>query len=275
MNFQGTLAESVERANSLLCVGLDPGFTKLPEIVKGDQFAFNKAIIDATHDLVSSYKPNPAFYEARGAEGVAMLKQTCDYIREHYPEIPIIIDAKRGDIGNTNAGYVEYIFDYLGADAVTVHPYMGAESLGKFLERGDKGIIVLCRTSNPGAGEFQDLVIDGEKLYVHVARQVVNEWNKLGNCSLVVGATYPDELKEIRGIVGPDMPILVPGVGSQGGDARAAVHAGLGAARAGLIINSSRGVVFASSGEDFAEAARAEALKLRDEINDYRRGAIE
>ena len=272
MNFTQKYARSVERADSLLCVGLDPGYTKLPTSA-GGQFEFCKAIIDATHDLVSAYKPNPAFFEARGAEGVAALKQTCDYLRANYPEIPIILDAKRGDIGNTNAGYVEYVFDYLGADATTVAPYMGAESLEKFLERADKGIIVLCRTSNAGAGEFQDLVVDGEKLYVRVARQAAGPWNTRENVSLVVGATYPEELRQIREIVGPHMPLLVPGVGAQGGDAGAAVRAGLGAGDASLIINASRAVIFASSGEDFAQAARAEARKLRGEINDYRKEA--
>jgi orotidine-5'-phosphate decarboxylase len=269
MNFSRKLAESVERSNSLLCVGLDPGVAKLPKSAR-DQFEFNKAIIDATSDLVSSYKPNSAFYEARGAEGVAALKQTCDYLREHHPEIPIIIDAKRGDIGNTNAGYVEYVFDYLGADAVTVAPYMGYESLERFLERADKGIIVLCRTSNEGSGEFQNLSVDGEPLYKYVARQVSEVWNSRGNCSLVVGATYPDELREVRAIVGPDMPLLIPGIGAQGGDLAGTLAAGLGAGRAGLMISSSRGIIFASDGDDFAQAARAEAMKLRDEINKYR-----
>ncbi len=270
-NFLAKLARSVERSGSLLCVGLDPGFSKLPASAR-DQFEFNKAIIDATHDLVSVYKPNPAFYEARGAEGVAALKRTCDYIKSEYPEIPIIVDAKRGDIGNTNAGYVEYVFDYLGADAVTVAPYMGSESLGKFLERGDKGIIVLCRTSNTGAAEFQDLLVNDEKLYVHVARQVAEKWNTLGNCMLVVGATYPEELREVREIVGPDMPLLIPGIGAQGGDLASTMAAGLGAHDRGLMISSSRAIIFASSGEDFAQAARAEATKLRDEINEYRKG---
>jgi orotidine-5'-phosphate decarboxylase len=272
MNFTSKLAESVERSNSLLCVGLDPGVAKLPQSAP-DQFEFNKAIIDATHDTVSVYKPNSAFYEARGAEGVAALKATCDYIRENYPEIPILIDAKRGDIGNTNAGYVEYVFDYLGADAVTVAPYMGHESLEKFLEREDKGIIVLCRTSNEGSGEFQNLSVGHVPLYQHVARQVATVWNARDNCSLVVGATYPDELREVRDIVGPDMPLLIPGIGAQGGDLAGTMAAGLGASEAGLMISSSRGIIFASDGEDFAAAARAEAIKLRDEINNYRKGA--
>jgi len=251
-------------------VGLDSGFSKLPRSAR-DQFEFNKAIIDATHDLVSVYKPNSAFYEARGAEGVEALKQTCDYLRHEFPEIPILIDAKRGDIGNTNAGYVEYIFDYLGADSVTVHPYFGSESLEEFLKRDDKGIIVLCRSSNPGSGEFQDLVMNGDKLYVHVARRVVEKWNTRGNCMLMVGATYPEELREVRTIAGPDMPILVPGIGAQGGDVKSTVEAGLGSRQQGLMISSSRGIIFASDGEDFAAAARKEAMKLRDEINQYRK----
>jgi len=270
MNFAAKLTESIDRADSLLCVGLDPGFAILPASAR-DQFEFNKAIIDATHDLVSVYKPNPAFYEARGADGVAALKRTCDYIKSEYPEIPILIDAKRGDIGNTNAGYVEYVFDYLGADAVTVHPYFGSESLGRFLEREDKGIIVLCRSSNPGSGEFQDLLVDGEKLHVRVARAVVEKWNTRGNCLLMVGATYPEDLREVRTIAGPDMPLLIPGVGAQGGDLAETMKAGLGGNRRGLIISSSRAIIFASSDEDFATAARVEAQKLRDEINSYRK----
>lgn len=270
MKFGEKLSKAIEKANSLVCVGLDPGLAKLPSHVT-DQFEFNKAIIDATHDLVCAYKPNTAFYEARGAAGVEALKQTCDYLARQYPDIPIIIDAKRGDIGNTNAGYVEYVFDYLGADAVTVAPYMGSESLSKFLEREDKGIIVLCRTSNTGAGEFQDLEVGGEKLFVHVARQVVASWNERGNCMLVVGATYPEELRQVRQIVGPRMPLLIPGVGAQGGDVASTVEAGLGEHGQGLVISSSRGIIFASSGEDFAEAARAETQKLRDDINTYRK----
>jgi orotidine-5'-phosphate decarboxylase len=262
VNFTAKLNAAVDRADSLLCVGLDSDHRKLPTGV--DQFEFNKRIIEATHDVVSAYKPNPAFYEARGAEGVAVLKRTCDYLRAEHPEIPIIIDAKRGDIGNTNAGYVEYIFDYLGADAVTVPPYMGGESLKAFLERVDKGIIVLCRTSNPGAGELQDLLVGGEKLYMRVARRVAQEWNGNGNCSLVMGAPYPEELREVRGVVGPDMPFLVPGSGTQGGDVEAAVKAGLGANQRGLMINASRGVIFAAD-------PRAAALRLRDEINSYRK----
>ncbi len=273
MDFIAKLRENEALSGSLLCVGLDPGYAKLPAAAK-DQFEFNRQIIEATHDLVSCYKPNPAFYEARGAAGVQALKDTCDFLRTNYPHIPVIVDAKRGDIGNTNAGYVEYVFDYLGADAVTVAPYMGSESLEKFLEHGEKGIIVLCRTSNAGAGEFQDLLVDGEPLYMRVARNTMKSWNTRGNCAIVVGATYPDELAEIRGVVGPDMPILVPGVGTQGGDAQAVVRAGLGTDGGRMIVNASRAVIFASDGDDFAEAARASAMKLRDELNAYRKEMI-
>jgi orotidine-5'-phosphate decarboxylase len=272
VNFSSKLAESVERSNSLLCVGLDPGYAKLPASAR-EQFEFNKAIIDATHDLVSVYKPNSAFYEARGAEGVQALKNTCDYLRTEHPEIPILIDAKRGDIGNTNAGYVEYVFDYLGADAVTVAPYMGSESLEKFLEREDKGIIVLCRTSNVGSAEFQNLDVGGEPLYIHVARQVATQWNVHENCALVVGATYPDELRKVRAIVGPRMPLLIPGIGAQGGDVATTVAVGLGADGGNLMISSSRGIIFAGDGPDFATQARAAAMSLRDEINQYRKEA--
>lgn len=269
-SFNEKLNVAVDRANSLLCVGLDPDHRKLP--TSTGQFVFNKAIIDATADLACVYKLNPAFYEALGAPGVEALKQTCDYVHEQHPYIPIIIDAKRGDIGNSNAGYAEYVFDYLGADAVTVPPYMGAESLSIFLDRRDKGIIVLCRTSNPGAGEFQDLLADGKPIFMHVAREVAHTWNTYNNCSLVVGSTYPKELQEIRELVGPDMPILVPGTGTQGGDLATALKAGLNSSGRGLMINYSRGIIFAGSGPDYAVAARTAARKLRDEINKYRRG---
>jgi orotidine-5'-phosphate decarboxylase len=269
MNFADKLGASVDRTGSLLCIGLDPDHHKLP--TSTGQFSFNKAIIDATSDLACVYKPNPAFYEALGAPGVEALKQTCDYIRQVAPGTPIVIDAKRGDIGNTNTGYVEYVFDYLGADAVTVPPYMGGESLSAFLDRRDKGILVLCRTSNPGAGEFQDLEIDGEPLYLRVARRVTHDWNRHGNCGLVVGSTYPQELAAIRRLVGPDMPILVPGTGAQGGDLAASLGAGLNPQGRGLIINASRGVIFASGGSDFADAARASAQSLKTEINQHRK----
>lgn len=252
----------------MLCVGLDTDHTRLPRGF--GQFEFNKAIIDATADLVCAFKPNSAFYEALGPDGIEQLKLTADYMHQNYPDIPIILDAKRADIGNTNNGYTSFIFDYLGVDAVTLHPYLGREALEPFLNYKNKGLIILCRTSNPGAGELQDLLVDGKPVYQHVARQVSENWNTNKNCLLVVGATYPEEMKIIREIVGPEMTFLVPGVGAQGGSIEAVMKAGLAPNKRGLIISSSREIIFASSGDDFAKAARQEALKLRTEINEHR-----
>ncbi|PIW73053.1 orotidine-5'-phosphate decarboxylase [Candidatus Roizmanbacteria bacterium CG_4_8_14_3_um_filter_34_9] len=248
MTFQEKLDRIVKKNKSLVCIGLDQNL-----------LSFNKTIIEATHDLVCSYKLNTAFYEAIGHEGINALKDTCDYLVEKYPEIPIIIDAKRADIGNTNKGYVQFVFTYLGADAITVHPYLGEEAIRPFLDCKDKGVIVLCRTSNSGAGEFQDLKVSGKSLYKIVAENVSNKWNINKNCMLVVGATYPAELKEVRKIVG-DMTLLVPGIGAQGGDLEATLSAGLNSKKQGLIINSSRGIIFAKNPRD-------EAMKLRNSIN--------
>lgn len=272
MNVQQKIDAIVKKNNSLVCVGLDSDIAKFPQIVlkeKHKQFSFNKAIIDATHDLVCAYKPNTAFYESRGIAGIEALKLTCDYIRQTYPDIFLIIDAKRGDIGSTNEGYVRFVFDYLGADAITLQPYPGREALKPFLDREDKACIIWCRTSNPGAGEFQDLKVGTKPLFRIVAEQVITKWNAKGNCMLVVGATYPDELKEVRRIAG-DMTFLVPGIGAQGGDVEKTVKAGLNSNKAGMMINSSRGIIFASSGPDYAEAARRETVKLRDSINSFR-----
>jgi orotidine-5'-phosphate decarboxylase len=273
MDFKTKLATSVREHNSLLCVGLDSNLTKLPAHLQDQtdaQFTFNKAIIDATVEFVSAYKPNSAFYEGVGAIGIEQLQKTCAYIREHHPHIPIILDAKRGDIGNTNQGYVQFAFDYLGADAITIHPYFGHEAIQPFLDCKDKGIIVMCRNSNPGAGEFQDLNVDGQPLYARIAAAVRDTWNANGNCLLVVGATYPKEMAQIRALVGDDITFLVPGIGAQGGDIKATLEAGLTKARDGLIISTSRAVIFASGGEDFADIARTEAQTLRDTINTYR-----
>jgi len=285
MNIIQKLNSRMEKANSLLCVGLDSALEKIPSHLQSErypQFAFNKAIIDATAPFVCAYKPNSAFYEARGEAGMKELKMTYDYIRQAYPTIVTILDAKRADIGSTNEGYVQYIFDYLGSDAVTLHPYLGKEALMPFLKRDDKGCIILCRTSNPGAGEFQDVEVyrldsrlrgnDNAKtcsLYEYIAQHVSQKWNSNNNCMLVVGATYPEEMKKIRSIVG-DMPFLVPGIGAQGGDVEKTVHAGLNSKKQGMIINSSRGIIFASKGEDFAKQAGEEARKLNTEINSYR-----
>ncbi len=245
MNFQEKLDKIVDENNSLLCVGLDQG-----------EFEFNQKIIDQTHDLVCAYKPNFAFYEALGSKGWENLKKTIEYIQRYHPGVVTIADAKRADIGNTNQGYMTAIFDELGFDAVTVNPYFGKEALQPFLDRKDKGIIVLCKTSNPGSNEFQDLI------WEKVARNVTEDWNKNNNCLLVAGATYPEELKKIREIVG-EMTLLVPGIGAQGGEVEKTVKAGLNSHRAGMIINSSRGIIFAQN-------PRLEAQKLREEINKYR-----
>jgi orotidine-5'-phosphate decarboxylase len=273
MTFQQKLDAIIVKNNSLVCVGLDSDFSKIPvhlQKEKFPQFSFNKDIINATHDLVCAYKPNSAFYESKGDKGIAELKMTCDYLKNNYPEIPIIIDAKRADIGNTNAGYVDFVFDCLSADAITIHPYLGKEAIVPFLDKADKGIIILCRTSNPGAGEFQDLVVNGKPLYQTVAQNVIQNWNYNHNCLLVVGATYPEELKAVRKIAG-DMTFLVPGIGAQGGDLEKIVKAGLNSKKSGIIINSSRGIIFASNGMDFAQKARDEAIKLQKDINKFRR----
>lgn len=264
---------------NFVCVGLDSQYNKIPEIVRRElgveeaMFRFNQEIIDATQDLVCAYKPNIAFYEAQGKEGLSALGKTVDYIHSKYPGIPVILDAKRADIGNTNRGYVEAAFNLIGADAITVHPFLGREALQPFLDQKDKGILVLCRTSNPGAGEFQDLVVNHPDLgkiclYQVVAYQVTQEWNVNGNCGLVVGATYPGEAAQIR-MIASDLPFLIPGIGKQGGDVEKAVNASKDSKNTGMIINSSRGIIFASKGNDFAEAAREATEKLSQEINAY------
>lgn len=243
------LCQRIKQVNSLVCVGLDSDIKQIPkQFLKQDkpQFEFNKWIIDQTHQDVCAYKLNFAFYEARGALGWAELALTVEYLKDNYPEIVLIADAKRADIDSTNDGYVTAIFDELGFDAVTLNPYLGKEALQPFLKRADKACIILCRTSNSGAGEFQDLVSEGKPLWQHVAEKVANKWNKNNNCMLVVGATYPQELAEVRKIVG-EMTILVPGVGAQGGDIKQVLSVGLNQAGAGLIINSSRGVIFSES----------------------------
>lgn len=274
VSFKSKLVACVKKNNSLVCVGLDSDLAKLPlhlANANGPQFEFNKAIVDATADLVCAYKPNSAFYEANGAIGIEQLKKTCDYIRSNYPNIPVILDAKRADIGNTNLGYAAFAFDYLAVDAITVHPYLGREAVEPFLKHADRGIIVLCRTSNPGAGEFQDLEVREKKLYQIVAEQVKDEWNKNNNCLLVVGATYPAELAEIRKLMGEDFIFLVPGIGSQGGDIEKTVTAGVNQNGEGIIVSSSREIIFASSNDDFSEVARKQTEKLRDIINKIRR----
>jgi len=256
-----------------VCVGLDTDRAKMPEIVRvgggRDLSRFNSEIIDATKDLVCAYKINVAFYEAMGTLGTIALHATVNFARFAAPDVPIIGDMKRGDIDNTNLGYVKAAFEYFGFDAVTVHNYLGREAMRPFLDMKGKGIFVLCRTSNKGGGEFQNLsVVLGDRqmpLYQYVAHRVATAWNENGNCGLVVGATCPEELAQVRAIVGDDMPILLPGIGAQGGDLEASLKAG----RKNLIVNASRSIIFASSGPDFAQAARRETLKLHEAISRF------
>lgn len=258
-------SDRVKKTNSLVCIGLDSEISKIPQLFRSNpmpQFTFNKWIIDQTHACASAFKPNLAFYEARGEQGVKELKLTLEYIQEQYPDIFLIADAKRADIGNTNEGYIKSIFDWYGFDAVTLHPYLGKEALQPFLDRTDKGCIILSRTSNSGAGEIQDLLVDGKPIWQIVSEKVRDEWNTNDNCMIVVGATYPKELAVMRRLMG-EMTFLVPGIGAQGGDVRATIRAGLNSKKEGMIINSSRGIIFSINPAE-------EAKKLKDEINRYR-----
>lgn len=272
MNFVDKLSASVQKNNSLLCVGLDPDPQLFPASI-GDKaehiLSFNRAIIDATADLVCCYKPNTAFYESFGTKGIQMLHETILYVQKMYAHLPIILDAKRGDIGNTNAHYAKFAFEYLGADAVTIQPYPGVEAAEPFFADPEKAVFVLAKTSNPDSAEFQNIVVDGTTVYERVIARFMQRYRDNGNCFFVAGATYPTEMKAIRQMVG-EAPLLVPGVGAQGASIADMVPAGINRDGAGLIINSSRAVLYASSGNDFAEAARAEALRTRDEINKYR-----
>jgi len=252
----------VDAADSLLCVGLDSDIGKLPAAYRNHyapQLAFNRHIIDATAEYAAAFKFNMAFYEANGAAGWRQLAQSLAYLRQRHPDILIISDAKRADIGNTSNAYARAIFDRLGFDAVTLNPYLGRDALQPFLDYADKACIILCRTSNPGSAEFQNLRVDSKPLWQIVAEKTAAEWNANGNCMLVASATNPQEMAQIRAIAG-EMTLLVPGVGAQGGDLAAAVEAGLNRAGRGLIINSSRGIIFA---DDPAHAARG----LRAAIN--------
>ncbi len=278
------LHQRQNKTNSLLCIGLDPDFSKISaqfSKLKFPQFEFNKWIIEQTHEYALAYKPNTAFYEARGSQGWKELEMTMEYLHKNHPDIFTIADAKRGDIGSTNQGYVTAIFDHLGFDAVTIHPFTGSEGLSPFLERQDKVSIVLCHTSNPGAKELQEMRLQTELanddgiplstesrdrddsllLWQIIAEKVVNDWNKNKNCMLVVGATFPEELKKVREIVG-DMWLLIPGIGSQGGDLDAVLENGLTAKKDGVLINASRSIIFAESPKDEAENLVRQMQKL-------------
>ena len=270
MSFMTALRARWKAANTLVCVGLDPEPAKFPARFAGDPdavFAFCRDIADATADYACAFKPQIAHFAALGAEDA--LRRLIAHLKSAHPDVPVILDSKRGDIGSTAQHYASEAFDRYGADAVTVNPYLGRDALQPFLDRADKGVIILCRTSNPGAGELQDLLVAGRPLYQHVAEKAALEWNANGNIALVVGATWPGQLAEVRALV-KDMPLLVPGVGAQGGDAGAVVSNAKLADGMGLMVSSSRAVLYASRGDDYAEAAARAARELRDAINLHR-----
>ena len=268
MGFHDQLRRSWAASGSLLCVGLDPDPAKFPvplDAVEHGHAAllrFCTEIVDATADLVCAFKPQIAYFASQRAE--AALEQLCAYILERYPDVTLILDAKRGDIGSTAEHYAREAFGRYRAHAVTANPYLGGDSVMPYFEHGG-GVIALCRTSNPGGDDVQSLDCGGRPLYVRVAEMVANDWSRHGDCGLVVGATYPAELRTVRDVVG-DLPILVPGIGVQGGDPHAVSAAGATADGTGLVVSSSRAIIYASSGDDFAEAARAAAIVARDSL---------
>ncbi len=272
MNFIAALRSRWLSAQSLVCVGLDPEPAKFPAHLRDDPdavFTFCRAIVDATAEYVCCFKPQIAHFAALGAEDA--LARLIAHIHAEHPGIPVILDAKRGDIGSTAKNYAVEAFDRYRADAVTANPWLGRDSVQPLLDRADQGVVILCRTSNPGSADFQDLDVCDDSgrerpLYQHVAQAIARDWNGNGNCALVVGATWPAQLREVRAIVG-DMPLLIPGIGAQGGDVEAVLRNGKSADGTGLVISSSRAILYASAGEDFAEAARAATRDLRDTIN--------
>jgi orotidine-5'-phosphate decarboxylase len=275
MEFMQTLRQRWSNADSLVCVGLDPEPAKFPARFGGDPdavFAFCRAIVDATAEHACAFKPQIAHFAALGAEDA--LTRLIAHVHAAHPGIPVILDAKRGDIGSTARHYAAEAFDRYTADAVTANPYLGRDSVQPFLDRADRGVVILCRTSNPGAADLQDLPVQAaggtqRPLYQHVAETIARDWNGHGNCALVVGATWPEQLREVRAIVG-DMPFLVPGVGAQGGDVEAVVRNARTADGTGLMVSSSRAILYASEGDDFADAAAAAAQALKEQVNRYR-----
>jgi orotidine-5'-phosphate decarboxylase len=273
VTFIEKLSSAWTRNDSLLCVGLDPDISRFPAELQGKAdaiFLFCKEIIDATAEAACAFKPQIAYFAALHAED--QLEAICEYLRARYPQLPIILDAKRGDIGATAEQYAREAFERYNADAVTVNPYMGFDSVAPYLDWKDRGTIVLCRTSNPGGSDLQFLQADGKPVYQHVAHMVAERWNTNGQCGLVVGATFPQELAKVRSIVG-DMPLLVPGIGAQGGDIEATVKAGGSADGTGMMINSSRAILYAKpkdGAESYAQAARRVAVETREAINQFR-----
>ena len=269
MHFMTALKDAWRRNDSLLCVGLDPEPGRLPAGLTGEEgiFAFCRDIVDATASLACSFKPQIAHFAAQRAEGA--LERVIAHIHARHPHIPVILDAKRGDIGSTAKHYAAEAFERYDADAVTLNPYLGRDSIEPFLERADKGVILLCRTSNPGGADFQALDCGGLPLYLRVAETIARDWNGNGNCALVTGATWPEELGRVRDIVG-DMPLLVPGIGAQGGDVGAVMEHGKTKDGTGLMISSSRAIIYAGSGPDFADTAHRAADEMRKLVNSFR-----
>ncbi|MBJ6980269.1 orotidine-5'-phosphate decarboxylase [Luteimonas sp. MC1895] len=270
MDFMKQLQQRWGTSGSLVCVGLDPEPARFPARFAGDGdavFGFCRDIVDATAEFACAFKPQIAHFAALGAEGA--LERLIAHIHAGHPGIPVILDAKRGDIGSTAQRYAAEAFDRYRADAVTANPYLGGDSLKPYLDRADRGVVILCRTSNPGAGDLQDLLVDGRPLYQHVAAKAASEWNGNCNVALVVGATWPGQLRDVRAIVG-DMPLLVPGVGAQGGDAEAVVRNARTADGTGLMVSSSRAILYASQGDDYAAAAAHAARELRDTLDRHR-----
>lgn len=272
MHFMQSLQRAWTRNDSLVCVGLDPEPTKFPAHLRDTPdavFDFCAAIVDATADLTCAFKPQIAHFAALRAEET--LERLIAHIHAKHPGVPVILDAKRGDIGSTAQHYATEAFERYRADAVTLNPYLGRDSIQPFLDHADKGVILLCRTSNPGGADFQALDCGGQPLYLRVAETIARDWNANGNCALVTGATWPEELGKVRAVVG-EMPLLVPGIGAQGGDVEAVLRHGRTADGTGLLISSSRAILYAGSGEDFADAARTATRTLRDTINRCRHG---
>lgn len=259
--FDGLMARQ-KRIGSRLCIGLDPDISRFPEICGGDVVSFCKAIVDATADLACCYKPQIAHFAAVGGE--AALEAVITYVKDQ--GVPLLLDAKRGDVGSTASMYATELFERYGADGCTVNPYLGLDSMEPYLEYADKGIFILCRTSNPGGSDLQNLILEnGRMLFEEVAHRAQNDWNAAGNVGLVVGATRPEELRKVREIC-PEMTFLLPGVGAQGADIGEMMGAGQGG---GLLISSSRAILYAGSDDNFQDAARQVALSTRDEINRF------
>lgn len=272
MNFNQKLNKIIKKNNSLLCIGLDPDLEKLPKHLlktKDPIFEFNKAIINSTYDLVCAYKPNIAFYEAYGIDGLKSLEKTIDYLRSNFKEIPIILDAKRGDIGNTAKMYAKSVFEFWNADAVTIYPHLGLDSVKPFLDYKDKLIILLIKTSNPDSKMFQDLRVNHDPYYLKMAK-IIRAW-KYDNIGIFVGATYPEELRLIRNIF-PDNTFLSAGIGAQKGDMKKSVRSGIDKEKKGIMFNSGRSIIYASDKKDFSKVLRTNAKKVKNLINKYRYG---